>query len=132
MERRYTDWARRRRTIVIRIQLSKSEADRLEQAFHQATDRKRRDRLQIIRLAHRGRPPQDIAADLAITPRTVPRWLHASRDRGLDGLRPRQAKGRPRRSRPTRPPRSAAGSARGRPRQGSTEPTGPRPHWLTP
>jgi transposase len=80
---------------VIRIQLPDAEAQRLEQAFRQATDRKLRDRLQIIRLAHRGRPHQDIAADLGITPRTVQRWLNAYLDRGLDGLRPRKAKGRP-------------------------------------
>jgi transposase len=80
---------------VIRIKLSESQADRLEQAFRQATDRKLRDRLQIIRLAHRGRPHQDIAVDLAITPRTVQRWLNTYLERGLDGLKPRMAKGRP-------------------------------------
>ena len=44
-------------------------------------------------MAHRGRPHQDIAADLGITPRTVQRWLNAYLDGGLDGLRPRKAKG---------------------------------------
>jgi transposase len=78
---------------VIRIHLSDREADRLEQAFLQATDRKLRDRLQIVRLAHRGRPHQDIAADLGVTPRTVQRWLNAYLVRGLDGLKPRKAKG---------------------------------------
>jgi len=79
---------------VIRIQLSDREADRLEQAFLQTTDRRLRDRLQIVRLAHRGRPHQDIAADLGITPRTVRNWLKAYRERGLDGLKPRKARGR--------------------------------------
>jgi transposase len=78
---------------VIRIQLTDAEARRLERAFLQATDRKLRDRLQIIRLAHRGRPHQDIAADLGITPRTVQRWLNAYLEPGLDGFRPRKAKG---------------------------------------
>ena len=32
---------------------------------------------------------------MAITPRTVQRWLNAYLERGLDGLRPRQAKGAP-------------------------------------
>ena len=41
------------------------------------TDRKHLDRLQIVRLAHRGRRHPDIAADLGITPRTVQRWLNA-------------------------------------------------------
>ena len=79
---------------MIRVNLSDAEARRLEQAFRQATDRKLRDRLQIIRLAHRGRPHQDIAADLGTTPRTVQRWLNAYLDRGLNGLWPRKAKGR--------------------------------------
>jgi transposase len=79
---------------VIRINLSDRDANRLEQAFLQATDRKFRDRLQIIRLAHRGRPHQDIAADLGTTPRTVQRWLNAYSERGIHGLKPRRAQGR--------------------------------------
>ncbi len=79
---------------MIRIHLPEDEAQRLELAFRQATDPKTRDRLQIIRLAHRGRKHREIAADLAITPRTVQRWLNAYLNRGLDGLRPRTAKGR--------------------------------------
>src|SRR4051812_5355303 len=78
---------------MIRIQLSEIEVQELEQQFRQATDRKLRDRLQIIRLAHRGRPHQDIAADLGLTPRTVQRWLNRYLEAGLAGLRPRKAKG---------------------------------------
>ena len=78
-----------------RIQLPEPEADRLDQAFRQATDRKLRDRLQIVLMAHRGRPHQQIAADLAVSPRTVQRWLNAYLDGGLDALRPRKAPGRP-------------------------------------
>ena len=52
------------------------------------------DRLQIVRLAHRGRKHRDIAADLGITPRTVQRWLNAYLAGGLGGLKPRKAKGR--------------------------------------
>jgi transposase len=78
---------------MIRIHLPEPEAHRLEQAFLQATERKLHDRLQIIRLAHRGRPHQDIAADLGISTRAVQRWLNAYLERGLDGLRPRKAKG---------------------------------------
>jgi transposase len=78
---------------VIRIQLTDAEAESLERAFRQATDRKLLDRLQIIRLAHRGRKHQDIAADLGITPRTVQRWLNAYLEGGLEGLKPRKAKG---------------------------------------
>lgn len=79
---------------MIHIHLSDREADRLEQAFLQTTERKLHDRLRIVRLAHRGRPHQEIAADLGTTPRTVQRWLNAYLERGLDGLRPRKAKGR--------------------------------------
>ncbi len=78
---------------MIRIQLTDIEAQRLEQAFRQATDRKLLDRLQIVRLAHRDRRHKDIASDLGITPRTVRRWLNAYLGHGLDGLRPRKAKG---------------------------------------
>lgn len=80
---------------MIRIQLPAAAADRLEQAFRHETDPKYRDRIQIVRLAGRGRPHQDIAQDLATTPRSVQRWLNAFCNRGLDGLRPRKAKGAP-------------------------------------
>jgi transposase len=79
---------------VIRICLPPQESERLDHAFRQETDPKVRDRLLIIRLAQRGRAHQDIAADLAITPRTVQRWLNAYLDRGLVGLCRRKAKGR--------------------------------------
>ncbi len=79
---------------MIRIRLPEAETQRHEQAFRQAADRKLRDRLQIVLMAHRGRKHQDIAADLGITPRTVQRWLNIYLDRGTDGLRPREAKGR--------------------------------------
>jgi transposase len=78
---------------VIRIALTDADARRLEQAFLQASDRKLRDRLQIVRLAHRGRAHQDIAADLGITPRTVQRWLNIYLRGGLAALKPRKAKG---------------------------------------
>lgn len=78
---------------MIHVQLPNSEAQRLERTFRQTNDRKLRDRLQIVLLAHRGHKHQDIAADLAVTPRTVQRWLNAYLDRGLDGLQPRHAPG---------------------------------------
>ena len=78
---------------MIRIHLSEAEAQRLEHAFRSATDRKLRDRLNAVRLAHRGRPRRQIAEVLGMTTRSVQRWLNAYRDRGLDGLRPRHAPG---------------------------------------
>jgi transposase len=78
---------------MIRIQLPQSEADDLEKLFQSTQDRKLRDRLLIVLMAHRGRARQDIAADLGLHRRSVTRWLNAFCDGGLDALRPRQAKG---------------------------------------
>ncbi len=80
---------------MIRIRLPQQEAQRLDQAFRQETDPQFRDRIQIVRLASRDRPHNEIARDLAVTPRTVQRWLNAYLERGLDGLRPRKAPGKP-------------------------------------
>jgi transposase len=78
---------------MIRIQLPPAEVERLEEAFRSAEDRKLRDRLQIVLLAHRGRQHQDIAADLCVNRRSVQRWLKAYLEHGLDRLRPRKAQG---------------------------------------
>jgi transposase len=78
---------------MIRIQLPQGEADRLEQLFRSTEDRKFRDRLQMVLMAHRGRRHQDIAMDLGVHRLSVTRWLKAYHERGLDGLRPRKAKG---------------------------------------
>jgi transposase len=80
---------------VIHIRLPEAEAQRLEQAYREETDPKYRDRIQIVRLASRDRPHKDIASDLAITPRSVQRWLNAYLERGLLGIRPRKAPGKP-------------------------------------
>jgi len=80
---------------VIRIRLPQPEVQRLDQAFRQETDPTFRDRIQVVRLANRDRPHKDIAQDLAITTRSVQRWLNAYLERGLDGLRPRKAPGKP-------------------------------------
>lgn len=80
---------------MIRIRLPHEESQRLDQAFRRETDPKYRDRIHIVRLAARDRPHKDIAADLAVTPRTVQRWLNAYLERGLDGIRPRKPKGKP-------------------------------------
>jgi transposase len=80
--------------LMMRIQLPPAEAERLDAVFRATPDRKLRDRLQIVLLAHRGRARQDIAADLGVHRKTVSRWLNAYCDRGLDGLQPRTAPGR--------------------------------------
>ena len=58
---------------MIRIQFDDIQARRLEQAFLQTTDRKVGDRLQVVRMAHRGRSHQAIAADPGVSTRAVQR-----------------------------------------------------------
>ena len=78
---------------MIRVNLPADEVHRLEQVFRQTTDRRLRDRVQIVLMAHRGRPHGQIAADLGISRRTVPRWLNAYLEAGFGGLTPKKAKG---------------------------------------
>jgi transposase len=79
---------------MIRIQLPQAEAQRLEELFRTTDDRKLRDRLQIVLLAHKGRPRQQIAADLALHRRSVTRWVNAYCDGGLEALLPKKPKGK--------------------------------------
>lgn len=83
-----------RSATLIRVQLPATEAERLDALFRSTDDRKLRDRLQIVLMAHRGRARQDIAADLGVHRKTVTRWINAYCDAGIDGLRPRKAKGK--------------------------------------
>jgi transposase len=79
---------------MIRIQLPQAEARRLEELFRTTDDRKLRDRLQIVLLVYKGRPRQQIAADLAIHRRSVTRWVNAYCDGGLEALLPKKPKGK--------------------------------------
>ncbi|MDY3554888.1 helix-turn-helix domain-containing protein [Gemmata sp. JC717] len=78
---------------MICVQLPAPVRDLLLTEFRATADRKYRDRLRIVLMADRGRRPAAVAADLGIRTRTAPRWLNAYLDRGLDGLRPREATG---------------------------------------
>lgn len=80
---------------MIRIQLPPDEAARLDGQFRATQDPKLRTRLQIVLMAHRGRPHKDIATDLGIHNSGVARWLNAYCESGLDGLTPKRARGRP-------------------------------------
>jgi transposase len=80
---------------MIHIQLPAMEVERLETLFRSTPERKLRDRLQIVLMAHRGRARGDIATDLGVHRKTVTRWLNAWCADGLDGLRPKKAKGKP-------------------------------------
>ena len=79
---------------MIRIRLAEAEAQELEAAFRSTQDRKLRDRLQIVLLAHKGRPRGQIASDLAIHRRGVTRWLNAYCGGGPDALLPRKPGGK--------------------------------------
>jgi transposase len=81
---------------LIRIHLPRHELSILQTTFRTTSDRRLRDRTQIVLLAQRGRPHQAIAEDLGISTRSIQRWLNAYLDRGLDGLQVRHAKGKPR------------------------------------
>jgi transposase len=80
---------------LIRIRLPQEESQRLDQAYREETDLNFRNRIQIVRLAVRDRPHHEIADHLAVSPRTVQRWLNAYLEHGLDGLRPRKPPGKP-------------------------------------
>ena len=80
---------------MIRIQLPPTQAERLDALFRSTDDRKLRDRLQIVLMAHRGRARQDSAADLGVHRKTVTRWVNTYCADGLDGLRPKKARGNP-------------------------------------
>jgi transposase len=78
---------------MIRTQLPEAEAQSLEQVLRATPEAKLRHRVQIVLMAHRGRPHPEIAADTGTSQRSVQRWLNAYLDGGLDRLRPRKAKG---------------------------------------
>ena len=80
---------------MIRIHLPPAEAEHLDARFRSTTDRRLRDRLQIVLMVHRGLPRQDIAADLGVHRKTVTRWLNAYCDGGFATLQPKKAKGKP-------------------------------------
>jgi transposase len=78
---------------MIRIDLSGAQVRELEGVLQSTRDRRLHDRAQIVLMTHRGRPRDQVAADVGVTTRTVQRHLNAYRARGLDGLRPRKAPG---------------------------------------
>lgn len=80
---------------MIRIQVPPDEAARLEDPFRGTADPKLRLRLQVVLMAHRGRPHKDIAVGLGIHRIGVTRWLNAYCQGGLAALTPKKPKGRP-------------------------------------
>lgn len=76
-----------------RIQLPPKEVEHLESVLRTTTDPELRTRVQIVLMAHRGRPHGQIACDTGTSRSSVQRWLNAYLERGLDGLRPRKPGG---------------------------------------
>ena len=81
---------------MLRIELSETARERLEEAFKAASDRRMRDRYQAVLMAARGRARGQIAQDLGTDPRTVRRWLKAYAEGGVQGLQIQWAPGRER------------------------------------
>jgi transposase len=72
---------------MITISLNDHDRQQLKHTFKTTADRRLHDRCQAILMADRGRRHHQIADDLRVAPRTLPRWLNAYRTEGLDGLR---------------------------------------------
>ena len=58
----------------INYSLSESQENELEQAIKSHTDLRVRERARIIRLLHKGRPPQEVAELLAVSVGQVYWW----------------------------------------------------------
>lgn len=77
------------------VQLTEEEQAHLRQRFKATADRNLRDRIQAVLMSAQGRPRQQVAADLACSPRTVLRWLTQYLSGGLDALVIHWGSGRP-------------------------------------
>jgi transposase len=80
---------------MIRLKLNKRQVLELQRVFNQTSDLKLRRRTQILLMFDRGRSRRQIVADVGVCDRTITRWLNIYIDRGLAGLVPRKAPGKP-------------------------------------
>ena len=80
---------------MIRIKLNRQQVRELQRVFDQTSDLKLRKRSQILLMFDRGRSRRQIMADVGVCDRTITRWLNIYIDRGLAGLTPRKAPGKP-------------------------------------
>jgi len=78
-----------------RIRLTAMEHVQLEHTFKTTTDRRLRDRCQVVLMASRGRKRRTIAQDVGVHRATVRRWLTQYHERGLAGLQIQWAPGQP-------------------------------------
>ncbi len=58
---------------MIRVNLNESQVRELERVFRETDDLRLRERAQIVLMAHRGRPREQIVADVGVNRRTVQR-----------------------------------------------------------
>jgi transposase len=79
---------------MMKLTLSDLEPHQLETTSKTTPDPRLHHRCPAILMAARGRRHRHIAADLAVSPRTVQRWLNAYQAGGLAGLHMRWAPGR--------------------------------------
>ncbi len=79
---------------MIRVTLSEHERQQLIEVMKTTSDARLRTRCQAVLMAHRKRRHGQIAEDLAISVRTLQRWLNAYYTGGLEGLTIRWATGR--------------------------------------
>ena len=79
----------------INYSLSESQENELEQASKSPTDLRVRVRARIIRLLHKGRPPQEVAELLAVSVGQVYWWSKRWQREGLAGLADKPRSGRP-------------------------------------
>ena len=79
---------------MMKVTLSDQEHQQVGEAMKTTTDARLRVRCQAVLMAARGRPHGHIAEDLAVSVRTLQRWLNRFHSRGLGGLAIRWAPGR--------------------------------------
>ena len=79
---------------MMKLTLSALDRHQLATTFKTTPDLRLRHRCQAILMAAHGRRHSHIAEDLAVSPRTVQRWLNAYQAGGLEGLPIRWAPGR--------------------------------------
>jgi len=79
---------------MMKVTLSAQEHQQLVEAIKTATNARLRMRCQAVLMAARGRPHGHIAEDLAVSVRTLQRWLNRDQQHGLSGLAIRWASGR--------------------------------------
>jgi transposase len=79
---------------MMKVTLSHQEHRPLVEVMNITPDARLRMRCQAVLMAARGRPHGHMAEDLAVSVRTLQRWLNRDRQQGLGGLEIRWAPGR--------------------------------------